>query len=233
MKSLAVALLAIAVTACASSRGFDRGALRSEITDQAVVTEDDIKRALAARPQLPRPFKLAIHCAPPKVPERRYGDSWKWLGDDKQKLLEMGAELKARGVVSEVLLLGEAIVEGSDNKAIRLAAAQAGADAVLILKGIADVDSHLNAWSFTYLLLVTIYFVPAVDLDSVFLASASMWDVRNQFLYLSVETEGTAKEARSLMLAHVRDRVIKAAKSAAVAAMADELSARLASMDGK
>ena len=46
MKNLLILILVLSVTACASSRGFDRGDLRGQITDQKVVTEEDIKKAL-------------------------------------------------------------------------------------------------------------------------------------------------------------------------------------------
>ncbi len=46
MKKYLVLLLVVTITACASSRGFDRSNLRSQMTDQKVVTEEDIKKPL-------------------------------------------------------------------------------------------------------------------------------------------------------------------------------------------
>ncbi len=226
MKNIIVVFLAIVVTACASSRGFDRGSLRSQIIDQKVVTEEDIKKALETRPQLPNPFKLAIYFAPPKMPQWQYRGSWNWLGEDKDKLLGLNAELKAKGIVSDIFAISDAIVEGKDNKAIRLAAAQAGADAVLVVNGVSDVDRYNNPLGATYILLVTAFFVPGTQVDGLFMANASMWDVRNQYLYLSVEAEGSSKETRPAFFVE-ESRIVKAAKADALAELGKQLSARL------
>ena len=121
------------------------------------------------------------------------------------------------------------MLEGSDNKAIRLAAARAGADAVLIINGVSDIDKYNNPMGASYFLLVTPFFVPGTEADALFMMNASMWDVRNQYLYLSVEAESSASETRPAFFIE-ESRVIKAAKSTAVSALAKELSARLNSM---
>ena len=126
MKNVLIALLVVILSACASSRGFDRGALRTQIADQKVVSEEDIRKALEAKPQLPKPFRLAIYLTPPKTPQWSSYKPWKWLGEDKDKLLDVGPELKGKGVISDILLISDSILEGTDNKAIRLAAARAG-----------------------------------------------------------------------------------------------------------
>ena len=231
MRRALIILLALAVTACASSRGFDRGALRGEITDQKVVTEEDIKKALELKPQLPAPFKLAVYFVPPKSDWRR-GSSWNWLGEDKNKLLEVTSELKNKNVVSDIFIINDAILEGNDNKAIRLAAARAGADAVLIINGVSDVDRYNNALGFSYFLLITPFFVPGTEADGLFMVNASMWDVRNQYLYLSSEAEGVATETRPAFFVE-EPRVIKIAKTGAITALSKELAARLASMATK
>ena len=231
MRNILVVLLALMVTACTSSRGFDRGNLRSQITDQSVVTEEDIKKALDLKPQLPAPFKLAIYFSPPNS-GWRHGNSWGWLSEDKNKLLEIGSELKNKNIVSDVFVIGDAILEGTDNKAIRLAAARAGADAVLIVNGVSDLDRYNNPLGFTYFLLITPFFVPGTEANGLFMVSASMWDVRNQYLYLSSEAEGSAKETRPAFFIE-ESRVIKTAKTDALSALLKELSGRLGNMGAK
>ena len=231
MRNILVVLVALAVTACASSRGFDRGNLRSHITDQKLVTEEDIKKALELKPQLPGPFKLAIYFAPPQSGVR-YRSSWGWLGEDKDKLLKIGPELKSKNIVYDVFVIGDAILEGTDKKAIRLAAARAGADAVLIINGVSDLDRYNNSLGFTYLLLITPFFVPGTEADGLFMVNASMWDVRNEYLYLSSEAEGSAKETRPAFFIE-EPRIIKAAKSDALSALTKELSNRLGKMAAK
>lgn len=226
MKNILIVLLAIAITACTSSRGFDRGSLRNQLVSQKQVTEADIKKVFDLKPQLSMPFKLALYFSP-----IRWGN-WGWLGEDKNKLLELGADLKAKHIVSEMFVLNDALLEGSDNKAIRLAAARAGADAVLIINGISDIDRYNNALGASYFLLVTPFFVPGSEADAIFMINASMWDVRNQYLYLSVEAESSASETRPAFFLE-EARVVRNAKNTAFSALAKELAARLNSMAKK
>ncbi len=231
MRNFVIALLILSVTACASSSGFDRGNLSSQMSVQKIVTEDDIQRAIELKPQLPAPFKLAIYLARPKA-NWRYESSWIWAGEDKAKLLEMGTELKNKNIISEVFIIGDSILEGTDNKAIRLAAARAGADAVLIVNGVGAIDRYNNVLGSTYILLVTQFFIPGTEIDSLVMLSASMWDVRNQYLYLSSEAEGSANESRPAFFAE-ESRVTKSAKANALAALKVELLNRLSSMSTK
>lgn len=225
MKYIFAALLVFMLTACASSRGFDRGTLRERISDQKQVTEEDIKKVLELKPQLPSPFRLAIYFRPPAT-AWRYGYAWSWLGEDKDTLLAIGSELKGKGTIADIFVISDYIVEGSDTKAIRLAAARAGADAVLIVNGVGDVDRYNNKLAYSYFLLITTFFIPGTDADALFMAHASLWDVRNQYLYLSAEGEGTAKDIKPAVFVDEK-RIIKSAKSAALSNLKAELSSRL------
>ena len=230
MKRLLVLLLVLAATACASSSGFDRGALRSEISDQTVVTEADIQKALDAKPQLPSPFRLAIHLVPSAQQQSRRNDAqWQWLREDKQVLLDATADLKAKGVVSDAFVIDVGSVEGNDNRAIRLAAARAGADAVLVVRGTGSTDRNGNALALTYLLIVPAFFVPGTQIDALFVTNASLWDVRNQYLYLSVESDGTAGRTSPAFSVN-ETAVLAEAKTDALAGLTKDVAARLASM---
>jgi len=230
VKKYLVLLLVLIVTACAPSRGFDRGNLRGQIADKQVVTEEDIKKALELKPQLPSPFKLAVYFAPPKEIRTYYhGRQWQWSGEDKDLVLAMGTELKSKNMLSDIFSLTDSIVEGNDNRAIRLAAARAGADAVLIVNGAGSIDRYNNAWGASYILLVTPFFIPGTVADGLVMVNATMWDVKNQYLYLSAEAEGTAKETNPAFFIE-EGRIINAAKAKALVALKNELSTRLARM---
>lgn len=191
MKLGTALLLLLGLSHCTASRGFDRGALHAEFADTVRIDDEEIARVLDLRPQLREPFRLAVHFVPPRP---NFGDRqrWIWSGEDKDALLSMVGRMRDSGVVSDMFLIGDALVPSRDRKSIRLAAARAGADAVLIVNGVAAVDRYNNALAATYLLLVTPLFVPGTVLDVLFVANASVWDVRNDFLYLAVESEATS-----------------------------------------
>jgi hypothetical protein len=233
MKKCLVVVLACILSACATSRGFDRGALRTEIGGQRTVTEDDIRKALELKAQLPRPFKLAVYFSTSKNRPYYYGGGrWEWLGDDKDKFITALSPLRTQGVLSDLFVISDATLEGTDNRAIRLAAARAGADAVLIINGISDVDRYNNALGATYALLVTPFFVPGTVADGLFMVNAALWDVGNQYLYLSAEAEGTARQTEPAFYIN-EEHIVRDAKIVALDALAKEMLPRLQRMDGK
>jgi hypothetical protein len=231
MKRILTVILLLALAACASSRGFDRGSLRSQIADQKVITEEDIQKTLSLQPQLPSPFKLAIYFAQPKT-NRYYGSLWNWRSEDKDTIIATSDALKSKGTINEAIVINEDIVEGNDNRAIRMAAARAGADAVLIVRGTSDIDRYNNTLGYSYALIVTPLFIPGTVADGLFMVTASMWDVRNQYLYLSSEAEGSARQTRPAVFIE-EGQLIKAAKSDALTALSKEISVRLTKLTAK
>lgn len=231
MKKIIVLMLLLALTGCVTSKGFDRGNLRSQIRDEKVVTDEEIQKTLALKPQLPDPYRLAIYFAPPRL-NRWYGRTWDWRHEEKDMIMALAGELKAAGAVSDVTFFNDDMLEGTDNRAIRLAAARTGADAVMIIRGTSDIDRYNNVFGYTYLLLVTPLFVPGTVADGLFMANASMWDVRNQYLYLFAEAEGNSRQTRPAVFIQ-ESELIKAAKTDALIALRKELSARLNKLNAK
>ena len=228
--SAAALLAALVVAGCATASGFDRGALRAEIASAPVVTDADIANALAAKPQLPAPFRLAVHFAPPTGASRRWDTPPdRWESDDRRTILDALDPLRASGAVSEIVPIGDGVVEGTDRRAIRLGAARAGCDAVLVVRGVSSIDDYNNSLGITYVLIVTPLFVPGSVVDALYLANASLWDVRNDYLYLSSEAEGTSSQTRPGAFKD-EEGAVEEAKRDALAALAKDVAARLGAM---
>lgn len=81
----------------------------------------------------------------------------------------------------------------------------------------------------TYVLPVTAHLIPGTAADALFMVNASMWVARNQYLYMSVESEGMSNETRPAYFLEV-DRIIKEAKAEALTSLAKEISALLTRM---
>ena len=233
MRTLAC-LAALALLACASPRGFDRGALARELRPVApAVTDEDIGKALATRPQLRSPFKLAVYFKP-GPPMRRWGDyarPYQWTGTDKEALLSRLSPLVGPGGLSEVIPVSGGVVVGDDLKSIRLGAARYGADAVLVVSGAGQVDRYNNGWAGLYVTIVGAFIVPGTEADGLFVASAVLWDVRNEYLYASAEAEGTEHVSGPPSLVD-DDRVLATARTRGAAALGAEVERRLRSLHG-
>ncbi len=232
MRNMLLVLLALTLAACSTTRGFERGSLGGVRPSERVVTDDDIKQALSLKAQLPSPFRLAVYLVPSPWGYSHADHAWRWLGEDKDRILQLGDELKRKKIISDCILLQDDIVDGSGNKAIRLAAARAGADAVLIVNGTSDVHTEYNAAAFSYALLLPALFVPGTRADALFIASGTIWDVRNHYLYLASEAEGSASETGSAWKIE-ESRILKTAKADAVGGLADRVAKGLSGMAGK
>ena len=216
--------ISVALAGCSTSRGFNRGELRESLSQAAVVDNEDVKKVLALKPQLPKPFRIGVYFVEP-TPGRgsRPGVvAWRWSEADRDKIFGLADDLKATGEVSDVFPISSALTNGNDLRSVRLAAAKHGADAVLVVSGISDTDSYTNNAAWTYFLILPMLFAPGSQTDVLFITRATMWDVRNEFLYLSAEAESLNQ--RKSPLAFIEERPqIENAKREAVGRLSEEL----------
>lgn len=231
MRSLFISALAFLVMGCGSSRGFDRGALGERLPGlQPVVTDEDVQKALDLEPQLPDPFRLAICFQEPEPFKESDHYPYEkphplWHSGDKDRFVALTQDLQERHVVSDIVII-PTVDATADLKAIRLSAAQHSADAVLVVSAVSDVDRYTNAWGASYFLIVPLGLVPGSELDALVMARATLWDVRNEYLYLSAEAEGTVHQKRPLMFIRKTQATLQA-KQIALDHLTAELSRRL------
>ena len=227
MKYILLSLSALFLFSCANSQGFNRDQMRSELKDQTIETESNIEAVLKLKPQLPKKFKLAIYF---KRNNSYYYNYHNWTGENKEQLKGLKKDLIKKGIVSDAFIINDSIVNGNKLKDIRLAAARSGADAVMVIDGISSVDKYNNPLGATYFLIVTPFFVPGTEADALFVSRANLWDVRNEYLYLSVESEGIAKETRPAFFTE-EQRVIEKAKNKALEDLAPDILDRIIQME--
>jgi len=228
-------LLPIVIAGCAS--GFDRGVIAQRLEGQRVVVNDaEVLRALQVRPQLRFPIKVAVFleadsCASGS-PHRTSGPSipgWRWSVKDREQIASWAEPLKARGVIEDLYVVSDLVWTGGDLKSMRLAAAKHGADAVLVLKGVSQVDSYVNALSVLNLMILPGFFVPASHRDALLVLQGALWDVGNECLYLTAESEGEGKISRPTF--RIKDQeAIEIAKEKALKDLGQGMIARLGSL---
>jgi hypothetical protein len=214
MKRYSAVCLALVLTGCASAKGFHREEMREAMKEagqeELQVTDTGIAEALSKKAQLPKPFRVAVY-----FKGKNYNDLyWRWTADDKQKLFTIQEEIAKFGEISAVMPLSQELIEKEDIASLRLAAARQGADALLVVNGIAEEDHYSNKWALSYMLVAPALFVPGEELDVLFLARASLWDVRNEFLYLSAEAESVSHQKRAPLGIDSREALAEAKKQA-------------------
>ncbi len=162
-------------------------------------------------------------------PDRGNGRPTLWGKEERETVREAARKLKEKGVVSDVFVIPQHLVQlYGENDAtavrerIRLAAARHQSDAVLIVRGVSDVDSYVNPLSLLYGKIVGLWIVPGTHQESLFLVDATLWDVRNDFLYANFTAEGEGSTVRPEIYSDAADAVA-IARRAAITSLADEI----------
>jgi rhombotail lipoprotein len=154
---------------------------------------------------------------------------WRWDVAYKETIVAWGEQLKTEGILSDMFVISEMIKHGNSLIDIRQAAALQGADAVLVLSGVTDIDRYQNVAAALYITIVGTYFIPGTHIDSLFIMNGALWDVRNQYLYLAAESEGIGNTLGPLSLIKSKP-AISAAKKNAIESFRPEFLKRIKSL---
>jgi hypothetical protein len=209
-------------TGCAASMGMDRGLDAQPPEAAAVVTDDStVEMELARRPQLPARPRIAVGFVPPAVPYDE-SDAWRWQFAERQAVVASGDAAPS----VTLFPLTDTPAESAGLAALRVAAAQQGADAVLSVDGRVEERETGNGWAVTYALVLPLLFAPGADLETVFTTRATLRDVRNGYVYLSAEAEAEVTQRRAHLWID-RHAAREQGRREAIACLAQELKRRL------
>src|SRR5256885_5010663 len=227
-------ILVVSVLVLGCSQGFDRGPIKERLAGaERQIDDDEIRAALALKPQLRFPLKVGIVFVEDERPDRsdRRAVPFRWTEQDRESVLAASETLRAKGVVSDPFVVSSDVVAGNDLRHLRLAAAKHGADAVLVVKGATQMDRYANPLALLNLTIVGGFLAPGSHRDALFSARCALWDVGNEFLYLTARSEGEAKRQGPTFL--IEDEpALDAAKEDALRGINAELVRRLASLKG-
>jgi hypothetical protein len=172
------------------------------------------------------PFRLALYFVRRDFPAHRTIQKAEWVSADKEVLEQWLAPLRNEGIVTDLFLLVDATIQGRDARKIRQAAARYGADAIMILDGIAAVDRYNNGYASLYTTLIGAWLAPGTVSEALFMMEGEMWDVRTERLYTTQAAEGQAQTVGTAIAVEDRqvlDRAKKVALDEFGKRMADEL----------
>jgi hypothetical protein len=220
MRTAWLVLSTLALSGCA--HGFDRGPVEARMQSEPLQVDNLVKAVQSLRSQLNFPCRVAVYLRPADR-------DWSWSVQDKELLTSWGRELRRDGIASDVMLIPEMLANTGSTGDLRLAAAKLGADALLVLKGVPQTNSYLNPAAVLNLTIVGGFVVPASHRDCRFVMQGSLFDVSNEFLYATVESEGEGKIVRPSFIIEDRPAVEKAKREALVN-FGPELLARMRSL---
>lgn len=221
MKLFFNAFLFLLATSCATQK---KTSVATRIFDlfedyTKVISDAQIRRTAANRPELPENFKLAVYFKEADEKTKSPQD-WKWTQKDKDLILNSIQSNKAKvGKVFELIDLGS---EKDDAKALRLMAAQQGADGLLIIQGLSEVDTNANGLAFSYLALAPAFFVNGNEIEGTFVSQALLWNVHEPFVHVGVQNEGEYTHSRPLAFRQI-PRVIRKSKEESLEGLSEKL----------
>ena len=210
-----VAVMILGVTTAGCSTGFSRMDMEKELqAEQRIVFDDeDILKIEQLKPQIQFPIRLAV--VPPGRVSPRYWQEGSAKGEHEE-LMALGDQLKKEGIVSSFTVIPQILLQGPENsiKAIRLAAARMGADAVLILRSVTDVDSYVNPLSVLNVTIVGLWLAPGHHTEALTMVEGMVIDNRNQFLYFAGSAEGLGSTCGPALVIQNRDAVGESRRNA-------------------
>lgn len=209
---------------CASN-GFNRGELKEQVAvTKPEFNDQEIKNAFSKKTNLPKDCKVAVYFKPPPLGKNQSKPDWRWTENDRLVFSEIASELKKEGVVSDVFPIVNSLVSDDDLKSLRLAAAKHQADALLIISGAGETDRYINNLGWTYALMLPALFIPGSEADTLFVSSATLWDVRNENLYVTAEAEATKNSTYIAAFGKSDKELINDAKTESLALLKVEFS---------
>jgi hypothetical protein len=203
------ALCAVIVTVgCASTSQmptYERSELRLMVSSETALAADraplsggggeqevqkEVDRLLALKPNARTPAKVVLFELPSSGPTR-ITSSLKWLALRAKTSGYMKDALEKSGIFQSVDFLPEMLLPAgrrADLKTVRVAAARAQADGVLIYTTEAGYDYKANGWAILYPTLIGLAVAPGSDLSSIAISKAVLLDVHTGYIYAVLES---------------------------------------------
>ena len=218
----------ILITSCATSRGINRDNLKRELDEKTSINESQINQAQSTKAKLPKPFKVAIFFQEPSNSEIERIE-WSWSDSDKERIQKTVDTFKSNGEISGSFILNS---KSSDVKTLKKTAAKQGADALLVISGVNDLDKYNTDLGWTYAFVLPTLFVPATVSDIIFISRAVMWDVKYDFSYLTAESESLINRRYPAVFRTDKKQNIEA-KEESIKGLQEELVKRINSLTQK
>ena len=177
---IALALIVAGLAGCVGSRGFDQTAMREALhLDSLSTSENPSVSHPNTRPS--PPFRLGIFFAKHEIPNTPSIRKFEWLSADRDQLLRELAPLRDEQLLADIFVLTDVRLRGDDIKEIRQAGARFGADAVLIIDGIAAIDRYNNYLAWLYPTLLGAYLAPGTESAALVMATGRLWATRSDW----------------------------------------------------
>jgi len=205
LAALAAAWLAAGCASHTRMPSYEQSQLRLMISSETVATvhavegrgmgaeeqvQREVDRLLTLKPAARIPAHVVLYELPSAGPTE-IKSSLKWLSLRQETSKAMKAALEQSGIFAQVDSLPEMLMpagETPDLRSVRIAAARAQADGVLIYSTETGYDYRANGWALFYPTLIGLFAAPGSDLSSMAVSKAVLLDVHTGYIYAVLES---------------------------------------------
>lgn len=227
LASLLLPVALMTLSACASSKGFDRAEMQNVMRQTVNLSAPPAATGVTVPAAIiSAPFRLGLLFTQMEFPTRETIRLIEWLSLDRDLLIRALAPLRDQHILSDVIEIANPAMQNPGLQEIRKAAARYGADMIAVITGVGAVDRYNNGYATLYPTILGAYLAPGTISDTLFMVEGSLWDVRSGSSYGTQETEGRATHVGPAIMIDDRDAVAEA-KTAALEEYARKLSASL------
>ena len=202
-----------------------------EMSQQQVQFEVDRLRAL--RPEFAVPRKVVIYHVP-STGRSEINSPLKLLELRQESAQKMREVLTVTGIFDTVDFLPQILVPSevpADLRAVRVAAARAQADALLIYSTEVGFERKVNAWVLLYATGIGAAILPGTEDSSVALSSAVLLDVATGYIYFVAEAHGQRSERKPGVYVDP-EQLEYAARMESLVKLADSVAGKVQAMEG-
>lgn len=180
-------ILALSMSGCAS---FDKAAAEKRLstTNPAAIVQPSATSLI-------KPFKLGILLDLETTDSPgEYHRVWSWDDTEKKMVVSYADSLVKEGGVSEYFFIPEQNVPLQDlNAAMKIASAN-GADGMLTIRGVINVNKYINFFGILDPTIIGALVLPGSNMDVSILVHLDLWDLKNQKPIISLKADGIQKD---------------------------------------
>jgi len=177
-------------------------------------TQAEVDRLRALRPSRPVPKRVLLYEVP-STGMTNISSARKQLLLHKETAEAMKSALEETGLFDEIDFLPDIYLPADmDLKTLRIAAARAQADALLIYSTEAGYEYEPNALSLFYMTVVGAFFVPGSRGSALAVSQAVLLDVKTGYVYHVLESYGEHSEVTAVALIDEEDLEFEARRKA-------------------
>ncbi len=227
LDSLFLPVVLMSLSACASSKGFDRAEMQNVMRQTVPLSGPQTAAGVTEpAPGISAPFRLGLFFTQNELPTREGIRLVEWRSGDRDLLIRALAPLRDQHLLSDVIEIANPATQNPTPHEIRKAAARYGADMIVVITGVGAEDRFNNGYAALYPKILGAYLAPGTISDALFMVEGSLWDVRAGFAYGTQGAEGRSTRVGPAIMIEDLDTFVQA-KTAALEEYGRKLSVSL------